>query len=284
MKKKFIAIASIGVFSAIVFSSYQSGTHGTLGNRTGSNGPSDGCFNCHGSQSSATTVTVALLDGSSPVTAYVPGRTYTVVLGGMHSGTANPKYGFQLTCATTAGSAAGTMSANGVTGVSARASNTLLEHNTPLSGTVNSGNMIYGNSFQWTAPAAGTGSVKFYAVMNAVNGNGQSDAGDNWNFGTSGTITEQTGTSVKTINELKGLSLYPNPAAAEVSVHFENAVAGTYQFQVMDMTGRAVKTTESVFSNGENVFKANTAELNAGMYFIKVSNGTQEKTMKFFKK
>ncbi|RQO30180.1 hypothetical protein DBR32_11395 [Taibaiella sp. KBW10] len=283
MKKKFLMFASVGVFSAIVLSSYQTGTHGTLGNRTGSDGNTTGCVSCHGNQNSATTATVILLDGTTPVTAYVPGRTYTLVLGGSNTGTGHSKYGFQLTCATTAGAAAGTLSANGVAGVSARANNTLLEHNMPLSGIVNAGNYIYGAQFQWTAPAAGTGSVKFFTVINGVNANGSSDAGDQWNFGTSSTITEQTGTSVKEMNELSGISLYPNPSAGSVSVHFENAVAGTYQFQLTDMTGRVLQTNEKSFGNGTNVFKANTAALDAGLYLMKVTNGTQEKVMKFYK-
>src|SRR5690606_1357028 len=103
---------------------------------------------------------------------------------------ANPKFGFQLTCgpATASSTTLGTFDNTGVTGTSLRSSNKFVEHSTPLDGAVSGGTASYERTFKWTAPVSGSGNVKFYAVVNGVNGNGNEDAGDNWNFGTSGEI------------------------------------------------------------------------------------------------
>lgn len=282
MKKKLLSIASLGVLATIVLSSYQNGTHGTLGNQTNSTGSATGCFNCHGNQNNATTAAVLLMDGTTPVTTYVPGQTYTVVLAGSNTGTGHPKFGFQLTCANSGGTSVGTLSANGVSGVSARANNTLLEHNTPLAGTPNSGNMVYAAQFQWTAPAAGTGTVKFYTVINGVNGNGSNDAGDQWNFGTSANITEAT-TSIRNTEQIKGVQLFPNPSNGAVTVQIENTTPGKYRFELMDMTGRVLQTQQTMFGNGTNQCKVDASALSTGIYLMKVDNGTQETIMKFHK-
>lgn len=284
MKKKVLALASVGICAITVLSSYQTGTHGTLGNRTQSTGSSIGCFNCHGNQNNSTTVSVTLMDGSTAVTEYIPGKTYTVILNGGNPNSTQSKYGFQLTCAKTGGTSVGTFSPNGATGVAARANNTFLEHNTPLSGVVAGSGYTYGGQlFQWTAPAAGTGTVKFYAVLNAVNNNQNSDAGDQWNFGSSGNITEGASTGINDARQIKGVQLFPNPSAAEVTVQIENTNPGVYSFQVMDMTGRVLHTEQSLLGSGTNKYKTDISTLTSGIYLMKVVNGTGETLMKFHK-
>lgn len=285
MKKKLLSIASVGVLATIVLSSYQGGTHNALGNRTQSQGGSTGCFNCHGNQNSATTVTLTLMDGSTEVTEYEPGKTYYIIMAGSNSNTTQGKYGFQLTCANAGGAAAGTFNTNGITGVAARANNTFLEHSTPLTGnSIGSAGFEYGSQLlKWTAPAAGTGTVKFYAVLNAVNGNNSSDAGDQWNFGASANITERTTTAVKSINQLKGVTLFPNPSNGAVIVELGNTTPGKYTFQLTDMTGRVLQSSEALLGSGTNQHKADVSALGTGIYLMKVTNGQQETTMKFHK-
>ena len=284
MKKKLLSIASVGLLATIVLSSYQGGTHTTLGNRTQSQGGTTGCFNCHGNQNSATTVTLTLMDGSTVVTEYEPGKTYYIIMAGSNTNSTQGKYGFQLTCANASGAAGGSFNTNGITGVAARANNTFLEHSTPLNGTPVSGGVEYGSQLlKWTAPAAGTGTVKFYAVLNAVNGNNGSDAGDQWNFGSSASITERATTSVKNINQLKGVTLFPNPSNGDLTVELGNTTPGKYTFQLTDMTGRVLQSSEALLGSGTNQHKADVSALSTGIYLMKVTNGQQETTMKFHK-
>lgn len=287
MKRKILTITAISVSIMLAMSSYQSGTHGSLGNRTGSNGGSDGCNSCHGnSANAATTVNIALLQAGNPVTTYTPGQTYTVRLTGQNTGNARAKFGFQMTAANASGTAVGTMATNGVSGVALRASNTLIEHSQPLDGTLGSpSDYTYTRDFSWTAPAAGTGAVKFFAVLNAVNGNGNDDSngGDQWNKGQSVSITEVTNTSIPSLEGMAKIQLYPNPSGNELKVDLANAKMGTYDFEIIDISGRSIKHEKHIYSSQGQVMKADISKLKSGQYFLKLNNGESQTTLKFQK-
>jgi hypothetical protein len=173
-----LAFAAISLF--FLFSSNSNGraTQTNNGN-TGAPGETATCANCHsGGAYGNVTVTIEMfLDGTNTaVSSYNPGQTYDMRVT-VQSSTGSPLgYSFQMTCLT---SPANTP----LGGYSALASNvkqklvtagtymgrTYVEHNGV--GTNNQFNM------SWTAPAAGTGAVKFYAAGNCVNLNG-STGGD----------------------------------------------------------------------------------------------------------
>ena len=121
-------------------------------------------------------VSVQVLNGTTPITAYTPGASYTVKIS-LSSTVGTPGgYGFQITCVKSSNSTDintwGTPPSNThVVGIPASApTRHYFEHDAMLSsGTI---------SIPWTAPAAGTGGVKFYLVGNIVNGN-NSNTGDN---------------------------------------------------------------------------------------------------------
>lgn len=287
MKKRLLTISAISVGMLLAVSSMQSGTHGTLGNRTGSNGNNEGCASCHGNNANtATVITIELLSGGNPVTTYTPGTTYTVRLSGQNATNARPKFGFQLTAANAAGTSVGTMATNGVTGVATRANNTLIEHTQPQDGTLSpDNNYTYVREFNWTAPVAGTGTVKFYAVLNAVNGNGSPDANgsDQWNQGESVTITEAEGTAIKQHNLLKGLEVFPNPAGKELSLVLNTTDYGAYEVSVIDFAGRVLQSKVHMHSGSGQSFKSDITSLAPGIYLINVKHNGKEVTTKFQK-
>lgn len=287
MKRKLLTISSVGICLLLTVSSMQSGTHGTLGNRTGSNGGSDGCNTCHGNNANtATIVNIELLSGGTVVTTYTPGVTYTVRLNAQNATNGRPKFGFQLTAANTGGTSVGTMSANGVQGVATRAGNTLLEHTEPLAGTLSAdNNYTYTRDFSWTAPAAGTGTVKFYAVLNAVNGNGNSDdnGGDQWNKGQSASITEQQGSSLKEQNLLAALQVFPNPAGNELNVVLNTGDYGAYELDVMDLSGRTLLSKVHMHSASGQAIKSDISTLASGNYLVKIKHQGKEASLKFQK-
>ncbi|MBL7941223.1 MAG: hypothetical protein JNM00_00550, partial [Flavobacteriales bacterium] len=132
------------------------------------------CGNCHNSGTSFGTVSVTIqifYDGTTtPVPAYSPGTLYDMRVTVNNTMGLPQGRGFQMTCLKFP-------SNTPLAGYSALASN--VQQITLTTGTwagrtyVEQPTMSVSNqfNFSWTAPPAGTGTVKFYAAGNAVNGN-----------------------------------------------------------------------------------------------------------------
>lgn len=274
MKKKLLIFTFSAATAFITFQSYQNGPHSGAGNRTGSDGTTTGCGTCHGSSTSATSVSVKLMKDGSEVTMYTPGETYDVTLSGVNTN-ANPKFGFQLTCSTPATSSTqfGTFDNTGVTGTSLVMSNQMVEHNTGLDGTISGGEATYEKTFKWTAPAAGSGTVKFYAVLNSVNGNNMDGSGDEWNFGTSGDITEDAGTSIQNIDNNLTVKVFPNPASNTLHIDTKNLAQSNYTLTIINTNGKTVFNAQ--LDNHSGVAQISVEQLSAGHYTLMLNNGSQ---------
>lgn len=275
MKINFILVGVSLALGALFFSSYQTGTYTTQGNRTGSNGASTGCATCHGSApSAATNVNIVLKLGAVTVTEYTPGQQYDVMIDASNTGGPHPKFGFQLTCnkQSAPGTSVGVFGTNGNTSVTTKANGTFLEHNTPLNATTTGTNNTYVQNFKWTAPASGTGTVKFYAVLNAVNGNGQDDNGDQWNFGTSVEIPEAQPSSVHNFYNVEKISVYPNPSSGNISVQINDGMSGKISLTVMDLKGRHMMQTEKFLARGQNTISMDMKHFAKGHYILLLHN------------
>ena len=82
-------------------------------------------------------------------------------------------------------------------------------------------------------------------------------------------------------NQAKTLSVYPNPAVDEAYVTIEDA--GVNEVAVYDMQGRLVSKVSVNVEAGEQV-RISTATLNAGVYFVTVSNDSAVRTAKLLVK
>ena len=203
MKKRNVTLFLIAGISSLALMSYKTGpalngydctgAETGLGNPTGCSGAS-----CHGT-SATTGIAIAIevdSTGGVPVTQYAPGLTYTIKITGTNN-TANilPKYGFQVcaikgTVAAPTPVNAGTLQSAGLpAGVAYRPASpgnyvaNIVEHSSPLNPATGTGGngTTYVQSFTWTAPAAGTGSVSVWAVLNAVNNDNNNSNADKWN-------------------------------------------------------------------------------------------------------
>lgn len=139
-------------------------------NETGSQGRT-GC-SCHGSSSSVNPI-VELDSQGVAVTSYIGGMNYTVKL----SGTANSSqqyFGFELSTVKATGAGTNSATMAGTWGTLPSGTGTfgstfvVVQQTQRLAASSN----MYSISIPWTAPAAGTGSVKIYGLINAVNGDG----------------------------------------------------------------------------------------------------------------
>lgn len=180
MKKNFILSALSGIFLATILISNSGGPgNAGNGNRTGAASVT-GCAaggSCHGSAAStATVVNIQLLNGATPVTSYTAGVSYTIKITSGTSSASLPKFGYQACVVTGSGATAGVLIAPGGSHSGSYSGINTVEHSAPLSTT--SGFPL---NIPWTAPAAGTGTVNIWAVINAVNNDGLPNAADLWN-------------------------------------------------------------------------------------------------------
>lgn len=268
MKKSFLLLPLIGAFIYVTMSS---DSNGPGGNRTGSHGTSGvGCGGgCHGSSSTAgITISFELDSAGVPVNRYMPGMTYTLKMTGTNT-TANnlPKYGMQLSMVAGSGSSstqAGSFSGL-PTGVSSHTSGgiTILEHNQRLSPATGTGatNTTYEVSVTWTAPAAGTGMVSAYGVINAVNTSPASDdAGDKWNTANTSFTELPIPTSVENVTSANA-NIYPNPVTDVLNISGYSGMV-----QVYSADGRLITSID-------NATSISTTNWAPGMYIVTIGSG-----------
>lgn len=98
--------------------------------------------------------------------------------------------------------------------------------------------------------------------------------------------TAQTGcplgpVGISELSAVSGFSIVPNPVNANATISFESALAGSYTFQTIDIFGKVVSTSNREVAVGFNNFTFERNSLATGVYFIKVSNGTNASTFKF---
>ncbi|HTN46537.1 MAG TPA: choice-of-anchor V domain-containing protein [Flavipsychrobacter sp.] len=174
MKKNYKTLLSLMLVTGIGALSIQSasGPATNLGeNVTGAPFDNGTCNNCHGGGSWSATVGLQLLSGSTPVTSYTPGASYTVRITRSFSATLPLQggFGFQMTSAT--GSA--NTNYNGWGALPTDINNELLNGRNYIEHTAKLPRATTQVNIPWTAPAsASAGSVSFWIALNTVNGDG----------------------------------------------------------------------------------------------------------------
>ena len=307
MKKSNILLLAVMAICALFLTSYESGpAHHSGLDCTGAetdNGNPTGCStgNCHGN--TATTgivVTLELDSAGTPVTSYKGGLNYTVKLTGTNTTTnTEPDFGFQMACITGSTPSAspvnaGTWQQSGLpTGVryspaqSGSFMANVVEHSTALSATSGTGGSgtVYTVSVNWTAPAAGTGTVSIWAVLNATDGlDVASGFLDFWNTKTL-VLQEDTSTATSinaTGNEL-AVNIYPNPTTDFVEVELNNAAYGPCSINAYDAEGRKVLSAVKETEGNSTKAVLNTGNWQAGIYLLQITQGSNQKVIRLVK-
>ncbi len=189
MKKIYYLLLIFTVPGILLLYSYSGGSPG---GKTGS--PGDGGTNCTQCHNGTPQTASGWITTDIPPEGYTPGTSYTVTLTGTHAGVS--KFGFELTAEDNFGGKFGTLAL-------LEPSRTKLVNGNHAVTHTSGGTTPQGNSntwtMQWTAPANGGSAVKFYAALNAANGNGN----------TSGDVIYLTS---KTVNQY----IPPVPAITDV--------------------------------------------------------------------
>ena len=261
MKKIYIPfILAVAGFFAL---SNSSGAGSTQGNdRTGSPVANGSCQTCHNSGAFDPSAVIEILSGNEAVTAYEPGAEYTMRITTTATGTP-ASYGFQAVALNGANASAGTwVSGAGYNAVDVNG-RSYSEQDAPSTSNV--------YNVTWTAPAAGTGDVNFYAATSTTNGNGAS-SGDNGAIAPTVLLIEDTGSSVANqgVGKME-LTVMPNPVGSLMTYKAIGRDNGSYQLQITDAFGKIVKAQTVNLTTGENQNSIDVSTLAKGVYILQIS-------------
>jgi hypothetical protein len=227
---------------------------------TGAPGESN-CTQCHSGSvlDGSSQNIVSILDGSTVVTEYIPGNTYTVLL---ELSSAPVKGGFSATVLDGSNVKAGSLIGAGLGGTQnfAAGGREYVSH-TSVSNTAGQW------AFSWVAPATNVGDVRFYFASNAANNN-NSNTGDM--IFLSQTLISPSSASIKEITNDKKFTAGFNATSNKLTIKFDYNTIGDMHLNLVDMNGSSVFTDEL----GQSVSGSNKksvllpSSLSEGLYIV----------------
>ena len=274
MKKNLLILISAGLVIALcsTTSSVNSSSSGAPSGKA--NDPASGSANCTGCHSGTATsaTTQASITSTIPTAGYTPGATYTITANVNFTG--RSKFGFQVSPQNAAGTLLGTL-------INTSAQTKLIGGAKYVTHTTagNSGTNTKSWTFDWTAPAAGTGAVTFYGSFMASNG----DGGTNGDiiYTTSYAVTEAVASGISEVEaNTNALTVINLKNALQISYNAQSVA--TANVELYTLNGTLVSTTSFEQQNAGAVnLNVDVKEgLNTGIYIVKVQQGTQVLTKK----
>ena len=244
---------------------------GTDPGYTGSPGDSlKNCTFCHGGTA---TPIAGWITSTIPASGYVPGQRYTITATNTEDG--GTRFGFEVSPQDPTGKLLGTM-------VITDASRTKLVGDSKyITYTANGvdGQGLNSWTFDWIAPAKGTGEVVFYGAFNS-NFEGHKD-GDK-TFLSTLKVKEAGTTGISDIpNKLFAIAIYPNPAKDYLQVNFEVKTASNVIIDVIDLAGKQITILmNSRLNNGVFNKQFDINSLSEGNYLVRINADGASQTHK----
>jgi type IX secretion system substrate protein len=312
MKKKILLFTGAALIAVMALTSGKNGAGHEAGyNCTGSEtglGNAKGCSStgasCHGTAGSPTpgiTVAVELDSAGIPTTHYKAGKTYTVKITGVNT-TSNvlPKFGFQVSCIKGSDSVttpvnAGTFASTGLptnvryTGAiltpTAFFAANLVEHSDPITATSGAGGSgtTYAESFSWTAPAAATGTISFWAALNAVDGDDHAGATDKWNTAKAVISEWPSYLSIAETAPAFSIKAFPNPVSSNLNVQIDNAATDSYTLYIFSLDGKIISNERAEVSGNNPMISIGTAGWTPGIYELVAAGGGNQQVIPIVK-
>lgn len=274
-----IVLSSLGAF--ITFTNETTTTSASfkrngIAGYTGSPGESN-CRSCHGSFALNSGGGSVYLKSSDMIGwEYEAGVTYNLTLVVKKTGIS--LFGFDVEILNSSNANAGSMTATTTTRSSLTSSGgkSNLIHKTGGGASTDSTEI----SFTWTAPSSDIGNITSYFTGAATNGN-NSDNGDYIYSGTQVfTFKAPVNTGIKDHNPTLNMSVFPNPISDKINIDINNQMMNNASIHILDLSGKLVNTLASNVTLAENakVSYDKPSNLNSGIYFLQISNGTVSKT------
>ena len=259
-----LTIAVSGLFSVDTHSNPNGAPAGAAG---APNDPANGCnrSGCHAGNS---TVSAQLLSSNVPAAGYTPGQTYTFTVQITQAGIS--KWGFQVSPQADNGTLQGTLVLTdaGQTRFAAGGGSKYVTHTT-AGNSGSTGTKSW--TFDWTAPAAGSGPVNFYTYVMASNSSNNT-SGDQ-TFRQTVAFQEESGVGFSSLN-YSTLELFPNPSATGFIV-INGLTSELNLVKMFDINGKLV-FNELLASGNKSI---STAGFEKGIYFVSIE-GKQGRAVK----
>ena len=225
---------------------------------TGSPGDSlKNCTACHG----GTAIPVQKwMKSNIPAEGYTPGQTYTITAFNKVVGAT--RFGFEVSPQDSVGHFLGKMVVNDTVKTKFVGGTKYITYTNDGIGSVDS--MKW--TFDWVAPAAGTGKVTFYGAFNSNFNHNKTN--DQTFIGTS-VAKENLRVGIATVSKGNiGFSVYPNPANDVVTLCLELKKEATVLVELIDFSGKQVAVWMNEKQTGLVNQQFNTALLPNGTYIV----------------
>ena len=245
--------------------------------RTGSPLSNAPCQACHSSGNFNPSITLEILDDGEPVTMYTPGETYKMRVTAGHTGTP-ASFGFQAVALSGSDNQQAGEFSNPPSGTQIT---NLLGRQYPEHSQRNESNVF---EMDWTAPAAGTGEVRFYSAVVAAN-NGAGSGGDGSAFLNQPVQLEEGAPSSQRDADLAAsLRAFPNPASGQIQVQWEtSATSQQLWVEVYRLDGQRVLRQPQQQGAGQQSATLDISELPAAAYLLRLTDGERQNTLRFVK-
>jgi hypothetical protein len=274
MIRKITLLTTLLFGATLLLDSWHNQAHtnstGAPAGRTGS--PGDGGLTCASAGCHGATPTAGsnLFVVGVPSAGYNPNQVYTILVN--FSGTGVK--GFQISPQTQTGSLLGQLISTTTSGSQGTqvVGSKYMTHTLAQSGATGSW------SFQWRAPAAGTGPVTFYGAF--VNGRNNGLRTDQI------TVQENPAASIFDQTKIKQFKIYPNPVTDRVTISYQLDKPEMVKITVMDITGReALGLMQQQVESGDHKHQFEVRQqLSAGVYFVTLEAGSKRLSQKMLVK
>ena len=225
---------------------------------------------CHtGSVPNSGPGSIILETSDIPAEGYYGGLTYNLEIKLESGGTTTHNYGFALSAVKSGSSTTTGLFEALDAETQAKASASYITHT--LAGTNGNGNALKSFFVRWTAPAAGSGDVKFFYAGNVANNNGQ-NSGDMIYSG-SLLMPEAPNSSLQSESE-NIFRIFPNPTSHLLYIHPVHQAV--YSFILVDIQGRVVASRR--VESGPTAIA--TESFAKGIYTLQVEQGMHVYTKK----
>ncbi len=243
MNKKLLIVSALILPMVFINNPINSSPGGTPGARTGSPGDGGGTCFTSGCHTGAPTETVGILTTNVPAEGYTPNTAYTVTV--TLTGTGNK--GFQVSPQSQSGALLGSIAAGTGNWVIGK----FVTHSTPK----NTATAVW--TFQWTAPAKGTGDVNFYGAFAITRNTTKTQVLK---------VTEKIGSGIQE-SDLFSINVFPNPVSNQLNLLFNNNTKNAV-IDLLDLNGKEILHKELNNNTAENAIDVSTFK--EGNYIVKI--------------
>lgn len=276
MKKRTIAssILSLSILAFMAFSpTSDNGKAGYTNSPNESNCTNAGCHVGSAANSGGGSITFS---STMPNWQYTPGQTYQVTVTVAQTGRSLFGFGCEALLASNAN--AGTLAVTSSTMRILTAGNGRKNVTHNLNGGASANSKAF--TFNWTAPAAGSGAVTFYSAAVAANANG-SESGDLVYTKTQAATELVVSTENKISTNAFELSVLPTVTEDMAQIKYKLPANEQVSIDVYAMNGQKISSllNEKQVS-GEHILPLSVSDLESGIYFVLLQVGKTQSIQK----